>query len=525
VSWGKDASSGAPRRSAAPALLRKEVETCGLCHARRGEFSEAFTPGAWLSDTHEVAPIARRLFHPDGQMRDGEETYNYAPFKQSKMFAAGVTCSDCHDPHGAKLRAGAGGVCLQCHAGEKYQTAAHQRHEGVAPALTCVSCHMPARTYMVIDRRHDHGFRVPRPDLSMTLGTPNACNDCHKDKPASWAAAHIETWFGAHREGFQNWAEAFHAAWTDQADADRLLAAMARDGGVPALVRASALTALGAPDADLTRRGLADPDPMVRIATLDMLEAVPAERLWPVVSPLLADPVRGVRIKAAALLASVPPARQPAADRDRFEHAAAEFVAAQDLNADRPEGRTALGNFLAKRSRPAEAEAQYKAALRLDPHFAAAAVNLSDLYRQLGRDGEGETVLRTAIAASPRDAALHYALGLTLTRLKRPADALDELRRAYELEPERARYGYVYAVALHSAGRADEAMAVLKEVLARHPADRDSLLAAVTFSRDAGDFKTALEYAERLAKLLPGDPGVAALIGSLRRQLGLPNAQ
>jgi len=163
-----------------------------------------------------------------------------------------------------------------------------------------------------------------------------------------------------------------------------------------------------------------------------------------------------------------------------------------------------------------EAEAEYKAALRLSPHFAPAAINLADLYRRLERDGDGEAVLRAALVTSPRDGGLHHALGLTLTRLKRTDDALPELARAAELEPGRARYAYVYAVALHSAGRGAQAIAVLKEALARHPADRDTLLALVSFNRDAGDFDAALAYAERLARLLPNDPAVAAMIQQLR---------
>ena len=172
-----------------------------------------------------------------------------------------------------------------------------------------------------------------------------------------------------------------------------------------------------------------------------------------------------------------------------------------------------------------DAEAEYKAALRVSPHYAPAAINLADLYRQLGRDDEGESVLRAAIATSPQDAGLHHALGLTLTRLKRPDEALSELHRASELEFERARYAYVYAVALHSVGRGSEASMVLKESLARHPGDRDTLLALISFSRDAGDFETALEYAERLARVAPGDASLVALIENLRRQVKKPDAQ
>jgi tetratricopeptide (TPR) repeat protein len=388
---------------------------------------------------------------------------------------------------------------------------------------------MPERTYMVVDRRHDHSFRVPRPDVSGRLGTPNACNDCHADKSAQWTASAIETWHGANRKGWQKYAAAFHSAWSDQAEAAALLAIVAADANAPAFARASALTEL-APyvspaNINLARSALADPDPMVRIGALDMLANVSATQLWPLVSPLLTDSNRGVRMRAVALLAAVPTASQPPADREWFERAAAEFVAAQRLNADRPEARSALGNFYARRGLSTDAETEYKAALRLSSAYGPAAINLADLYRQFGRDGEGESVLRAALAASPQDAGLHHALGLALTRLKRREEALGELSRAAELDPDRARYAYVYAVGLHSAGQVDDAMTVLKASLARHPGDRDTLLALVSYNRDAGDIATALDYAEQLARAAPGEPGLTALIENLRRQVKNPDAR
>ncbi|MGY3485145.1 putative CXXCH cytochrome family protein [Bradyrhizobium sp. USDA 4011] len=520
VTWPIDPQTGIGKRSVAPATLRKEVETCGLCHARRASFHEDWIPGQWLSQTHVVEPLARNTYHPDGQIRDVEEPYNYAPFKQGKMFAAGVTCSDCHEPHSAKLRAPGEGVCLQCHTPEKYADVKHRHHSGIEPQPTCISCHMQTRTYMVVDPRHDHTFRVPRPDLSLTLGTPNACNDCHGDKPAQWAASAIEQWFGPKREGFQTFGPAFHAARTDQADAAALLGIIAADKNAPVVARASALSEL-APwvspaNVNLARSGLSDPDPMVRIGALDMLANVPASQIWPSVSPLLADPVRGVRIRAVALLANVPVARQPQGDRAHFDLAAADFVAAQRANAERPEARTTLANFLAQRGQPAEAEAEYKAALRLSPLYTTAAINLADLYRQLGRDKDGEAVLRSAIVVAPRDAAVQYALGLTLTRLKRTDEALAAFQMATELEPASAQYAYVHAVALHSGGRAGEAMTVLTEALKSHPNDRSILSALVAFNRTDGNAAAALTYAQRLAVITPGDPSLTKLIDELR---------
>jgi predicted CXXCH cytochrome family protein len=529
VSWYHDPRSGEARRSISPAVLRKEVETCGRCHARRSEMSEDWIPGRWLSETHVVSPLTEQVYWPDGQMRDVEEAYNYAPFKQSRMFAAGVTCGDCHEPHGGKLRVAGGGVCLQCHASETYAGAKHSHHEATARQPDCISCHMPARTYMVVDTRHDHSLRIPRPDLSAKFGTPNACNGCHADKPAEWAAAAVAGWFGEERKAFQTYAPAFAAARAGRADAGALLASIAADAHAPDIARASALAEL-APhlspaNIELARGGLTDRDPMVRIGAMDMLVPVPPEQVWALVAPLLSDPVRGVRTRAALLLAAVPAARQPAADRAPFDRAAAEFVAARRLNADRPEERAMLASFQARRGLTAEAETEYKAALRLSPHYAPAATNLADLYRQTGRDGEGEGVLRAAIAQSPQDAGLHYALGLWLTRMKRAADALDELRRASELAPGNARYAYVHAVALHSAGQREQAMTALKKIVADHPDDRDSLQAIMAFARDAGDLATALDYAKRLAQLAPNDPNVKALVESLQSKADKPAAR
>lgn len=515
ISWTADPATSLPRRSTPAPLLRKEVETCGLCHARREQLAEDWKPGRSLSQTHRVSLLDRRFFYADGQMRDDEETYNYAPFKLSRMFAAGVTCSDCHDPHSGKPRASTDAVCGQCHAPARYQAVGHTKHAN--ENLTCASCHMPVRSYMVVDRRHDHGFRIPRPDLSVAFGTPNPCNDCHRSQSAQWAAEKIAGWFGERKPGGDAYLAAFHAAWTDRPDAQGLLAAAASSNAVPAYARASAMAELPAADIDLARRSLADPDPAVRIGALDMLEGLPADQLLSVAGSALADPIRGVRIRAAEVLAAVPSTSMGKSERDSFTIAAAEFVAAQRLNADRPEARTALGNFATRQGNIVEAESEYRAAFRLDPSFSAAAINLADLYRSRGRDNEGEQVLREAIARSGQDGSLHHALGLALVRLRKSDAALDELRRAAELAPERASFAYVYAVALQSAGRRSDAAAVLKVNLQRHPNDRDSLAAMINLSREAGDTKVALEYAERLAKLTPDDVSLTKLIDGLRR--------
>lgn len=222
--------------------------------------------------------------------------------------------------------------------------------------------------------------------------------------------------------------------------------------------------------------------------------------------------------------AATPPARVPPNDRENLARAVAEFVAAQNLNADRPDVRTTLGNFYARQGDAAKAEAEYRAAIRLDPSFSPAAINLSDLYRQLGRDDRGELVLRDGLSKSEKDASLHHALGLTLVRRKQTDAALEELRQAVMLEPGQSRYAYVYAIGLNSAGRRDDALAVLKANLLQHPSDRDTLSAAISLSREGGDFAAALDYAERLGRLLPDDRGISKMIEELRHKSQPPSS-
>jgi predicted CXXCH cytochrome family protein len=139
------------------------------------------------------------MYFADGQIQD--EVYVYGSFLQSRMYQAGVTCSDCHEPHDLSLKAPGNGVCLQCHRADRYDVTQHHHHAQDSEGASCAECHMPPRDYMVVDPRHDHSMRIPRPDLSVELGTPNACNRCHEDKSIQWAADQVDAWYEAMPKG------------------------------------------------------------------------------------------------------------------------------------------------------------------------------------------------------------------------------------------------------------------------------------------------------------------------------------
>ncbi len=504
AAWNIDALSGKPQR-AVPRKAQTELETCALCHARRAQLLEGHQPGKALADTHLPALLTAGLYHADGQMQD--EVYNYGSFLQSRMHAQGVSCSDCHEPHSLKLRAAGSAVCAQCHATDRYAVASHHRHASGSAAAECAACHMPVRTYMGVDQRHDHSFRIPRPDLSQSLATPNACNDCHADRSAAWAADAVTRWHGPERKGLQNFAPALQAARSMQLNAPQLLIEVARDATQPAIARATALSEL-APWLSPARfatlnRGLDDPDPLVRIGALQGLDGMPPEQRWATAGPMLRDPVRAVRMTVVAYLLAVPPGQLQPAQREALEQGIQEYLQVQMTNADRAEARANIALIWQYRGDAQRAENELLAALRLDPSFVPARVNLADLYRALGRETDAEQVLRAGLAVYPEDASLHYALGLSLVRAQRLPEAIRSLQRAAALAPGVPRYAYVHAIALDSRGEAAQALRVLRDSQRRHPADGDTLQALVDLLRKRGDQSAALVYARQLAVLYP----------------------
>lgn len=515
--WTPDPISGSPAHGVSRPL-GDEVETCGTCHARRGQFAEGWQPGEPLTNDYRPAFLTPDLFEDDGQMRD--EVFNYASFQQSKMHAKGVVCSDCHNPHSGKLKAEGSEVCSQCHLPQKFATTSHTGHQAASGAPDCISCHMPSRTYMVVDARHDHSFRIPRPDLSVVLGTPNACTDCHRDKPAQWAASAVERWHGPERKGFQTYAAAFHAFRTGQPDARELLLSVVRDSETPAIARATALASLqGSPSTEVDQtmeKGLSDPDAMVRIAALGGLANLPTDRRWQRASPLLTDPVRAVRLEAATTLAEGPPADATPQAQQAFADAAAEYVGAERFNADRAESRSNLAHFFIRRGKPEDAEREYLEALTLTPSVAPR-VDLADLYRMLGRETDAERVLREAIATDAKAAAPQYALGLGLIRQKRYGEAMEALRQAVDLAPAEGRYAYVYALALSSMGDPAQANAVLNRALETNPSDVQILTALLQEALRGGQYKQGLAYANRLRDLLPDDASISGLVDQLKQ--------
>ena len=374
---------------------------------------------------------------------------------------------------------------------------------------------------MVVDLRRDHSFRVPRPDLSERIGTPNACGGCHSDRTAGWAAAAIAGWTGGVRPAAGSGAEAIQAGRLRQAGACAPLAALASDTSASPIVRATAVSLLGANTGKEQGPAIAaaarDPEPLIRLAAAEAIEACPEEEQIRVGGPLLSDPVRAVRLQAARSLAGVPAERMGGLGR-ASETALGEWVESELHNADTAGAHVNIGLMRLLRGKQDEAEAAYVRALELDPLFVPALVNLADLRRIQGREAEAERLLREACRIAPDSAPAAYGLGMSLMRSGRTADAIEALERAARRGADDPRFAYTWGAALAQAGNETRAAEVWEESLARHSGDPETLAALVQYDAAHGKRPKALARARVLASILPEDEGVRGLLRDLGKK-------
>jgi predicted CXXCH cytochrome family protein len=505
---------------------QRNVEICAPCHSRRSDLTAAPVPGQPLLDNYLPSLLSQGLYHADGQQLD--EVYDYGSFRQSKMYQNGVSCSHCHNAHTGKLKLDGNAVCLQCHASQanpafpraagNYDTPAHHFHPDGSPGAQCVSCHMPAKTYMGVQARPDHSLRIPRPDLTLKIGTPNACNACHTHKSAQWAAQAVADRYRPKRRQEPHFGEVFAAARSGRPEAGTALAGLIADAQLPAIVRATALQELAPDNATAMPARIAaarDADPQVRAAAPENLEGLPPGDKLSALAPLLRDPVRAVRIAAARSLSSLPPARFDAATRSAFDSALSEYVAAQNTALDMPGAQVNLATLYENTGELALAEQHYLRALMIDPDFTPARANLARLYSETARDADAEQVLVAGLARMPSIGELQYSLGLLLAHRERLPQAADALGKAAKLMPGRARVQYNLGLALQQLGRrqaAEQALLAAQRLDSRDPAIAYALTA---FYAQAGQRADALRWAQQFKALAPDDARLKALQSAL----------
>jgi predicted CXXCH cytochrome family protein len=509
-----EGASIAMRRT--PLTDQRQIDSCGRCHARRGTLGE-YTHGKPLADTHRLSLLGEPLYHHDGQILD--EVYVYGSFIQSKMHRAGVVCSNCHEPHSNQLRAEGNGVCAQCHQASVYDAPEHHRHTPASAGAQCVNCHMPAQVYMGVDWRRDHSMRIPRPDLSVMIGTPNACTQCHSDESAQWALDRTREWGVDYGDSATHPAVAMAALQDGDSRGVPTLLALANDPEAAGIWRATALertAAVGSPEAlELAQKMLGAKDSLLRVSAVRAVAQLPLPQRYAALRPLIKDPVSGVRLEVAMTLAAVPLDELDPEGRTALLGLFDEYKTIQRMHADMPSMNMQLGLFhLARGDFPA-AESAYRDAIRQNPQLLGARLNLADLLRSQGRESEARSQLESSLAINPESGDAMHALGLLEARAGSQQAALNWLSKAAALESAGSRHRFVYAVAQHDFGDVPGAITTLRQLHSTFPADEQVLLALVNYSAETGDRGSAQRYAQKLLQLAPDNPGYRRLAASL----------
>ena len=496
--WAIDPDTGSPVPASAGPAMQPELEVCAQCHSRRATKFHGARPEDGLFNHFLPSLLDEGLYHVDGQVAN--EVYVYGSFLQSAMYHAGVTCSDCHNPHSLERRAEGNALCGQCHQASTFDTEKHHGHPMGSEGAECVSCHMPADTFMGVDERQAHSFRIPRPDLSVALGVPNVCTDCHQDKSAQWAADALEQRHGEPPQ--DHFAGALHAGRYGGPQAELQLARLIQDTTQPAIARATAASLLprylSQQTVPVLQQASRVEEPLVALGVAQGLTGIPEQYRAVFGIPGLYDEHRIPRsLTASNLPANALPPNQPEVRR-RHTTALNDYIRSQQNNADRPESLVNLAGMLGQRGQFDQAETYYRMAIERTPYYTPAYVNLADLLRARGQDAEGQQVLESALASVNDPAPIEHSLGLLLVRRQQMDQALDHLRRAAESPTAPARYVYVYGVALDSQGRTDDAIVELKSAAQRYPGNQEILSALVSFLRKQGQAEQAARYQRQL---------------------------
>lgn len=447
------------------------IETCARCHARASRISDHYYHGQPFLQSHIPSTINATNYYIDGQIK--EEDYEYGSFLQSKMYAQGVTCINCHDAHSMQVKMPLNTTCFSCHAPEKFNVPEHTHHQVNSAGSQCVNCHMPVTTYMMIDDRRDHSIRMPRPDLSEKLNTPNACNKCHTDKSVRWAAKNFTQWYGDKLLQTKTYGELLYAVSKNTTESLKDLNQLLTKN-YPDIIKATALeqyTAFYSPQLSAEiKKYLQSPDPNLRLNAIRACANFPADILLPEISPMLNDPVVSVRIEAMNVLAPLY-AQLDETTKQKFGAVMNEYIDIQKYISDRPEGYINQGIVLSATGRTSEAEQVYLLGLKRFPRFIPLYGNLADLYRSQNLEPKSKEWLDKGLSVAPNNGTLHYALGLWYIRNHNETEGLNELKKAASLEPSNASFIYGYAIGLFSTKEVKKAVQLLEGYLAKHGND------------------------------------------------------
>jgi tetratricopeptide (TPR) repeat protein len=448
-----------------------QPDQCAACHSRRTSLTDANDPGDFTQ--HHIPRLALpELYHADGQILD--EVYVYGSFSQSKMAAAGVTCTNCHDPHSGKVLTLDNNLCAQCHRPTTFDTPEHTLHETGSKGAVCIDCHMPTNRYMGIDDRRDHAFRIPNPWVSEQLGTPDVCASCHENKDSKWSQAQLAAKKDSIFGQYDDIGSALLLNAQDPIKGQANIAKLVLDEHQPPMRRAVLLGHLDMSKVEnmqMLNELANSPESLVKLGVIDVLERSTTQLQLQVGFGLLYDDNKNVRLQAIKLLA--PAFRQPLPEKAQkpMQDALMEAVTTYQKQQDLLSSQIALADLAYKVGDLEQAAVQYLNAVRIEPNSLPTKLNLASVYRETSQLDKARVLLEEILQVEPNHAMALHNLGLIYVVERNWSEAIKALLKAKQLEPDNPRFAFVYVLALEASGDIEEALKQVELLERRTPND------------------------------------------------------
>lgn len=494
----------------------EQINNCAPCHSLISEISPSHIDSKEIMDNYIPQIPDTQNFYADGQVKN--EDYTYTSFLQSKMYAKGVKCSDCHNAHSTKLKRIGNLTCTQCHISSKYDAPSHTFHKSDNTGSKCVSCHMPGKVYMGNDLRHDHFFRVPRPDLSVKYGMPNACSSCHKDKSNAALAAAVVKWYGPKR--VYHFSDDLIPGSKLDSNSEVHLLNLITKKDVPDIIKATSAFYLGSISTQSSLNALLGclnhKDAQVRYRAVRSLANFQSSSWIGKIGHLLSDKVRAVRIAAADLYVTIPLNQVPSQYLAAFAMANKELKSFLTYQTDFSVGNVLLADYYLKLQDYSNAEKFYLKGLKKDSNMNYALLNLSTVYNSVGKNDEALKALEKAKQNDSKNERIYYNMALLYNEMGDKDAAEKSFSKAVALKSSNPRVYYNYGLILNEKKKFKEAEAILKKGILIDPAAPELYYALTFVHIQANNKPKAIQAAMKLKQLEPNNPNYQELYKKLR---------
>ncbi len=475
LSWTKNQSSD-DKGIFNPTDQVSILNQCAPCHSRRTKIKETVYPWEDFHTNYLVQNLSPDFYELDGQIK--EEDYVFGSFLSSKMYHEGVKCNDCHNPHSLKLKAEGNNLCLSCHE-PKYNSKKHHFHQENSLGADCISCHMPGKNYMGHDFRRDHSFRVPRPDQSVQFGTSNACNQCHSDKSAKWAANKVVEWYGPERQ--MHFSDFLIRSAQNNLDSvsQKELIQYVSNTNFPEIARSTLVENLqNKLSNESTRAMMESIDPNEHLILNSVLnyftQESPQARLY-FARQFLFHSKSIIRMNAAKLLLDIPSNQLNQKEQQQLRRNESELLQSLRYNADFPVGRLQLGDYYFRKNDLPNSILNYEIALKMDSLLLPVYSNLATAYNIFKQNEKALKVLAIGISKTPNKGQLYYLKGLLHYEMGMKEEAIQSLNLSLKDSPNLIKSYYNLAVIHYEAKAFAQAKRVLEKGLEISPNNAELL--------------------------------------------------